>query len=144
MSKVDRLDWCFALGSKHFLGKKEHDTNDTANTSGYLIISIATCSLMTPITYLAHRSGTYRVKWNVLPVNLTEKKGHRRERDSRRGSSTTLTGTIFRFKRAALLHAVISQNKLDYLNIYLYFGYWKYVKSWFSSAIFPPLHSAFL
>lgn len=54
-----------ALGCEHCLGRKEHDTTDIANslsTSGYLIISVATCSLMTPITYLAHRSGTYCVK----------------------------------------------------------------------------------
>ncbi|KAI4811633.1 hypothetical protein KUCAC02_014512 [Chaenocephalus aceratus] len=46
-----------ALGREHCLDRKEHDTTDTAqslSTSGYLIISIATCSLMTPITCLAH------------------------------------------------------------------------------------------
>lgn len=65
-----------ALGREHCLDRKEHDTTDTAqslSTSGYLIISIATCSLMTPITCLAHRSGTYCVELNVLPENLTHK-----------------------------------------------------------------------
>lgn len=102
MSRLDTawIDPCsvFALGRDHFLGRKEHGTTDTANTfstSGYLIISVATRSLMTPITYLAHRSGTYCVKSNVLPDNLTQK-GHRKERDARRWSSTTITGTVFR------------------------------------------------
>lgn len=103
MSRLDTvwIDPCsvFALGRDHFLGRKEHGTTDTANTfstSGYLIISVATRSLMTPITYLAHRSGTYCVKSNVLPDNLTQK-GHRKERDARRWSSTTITGSIFRW-----------------------------------------------
>lgn len=40
------------------------DTANTFSTSRYLITSIATCSLMTPITRLPDRSGTYCIKWN--------------------------------------------------------------------------------
>lgn len=142
MSRLDTawIDPCsvFALGRDHFLGRKERGTTDTANTfstSGYLIISVATRSLMTPITYLAHRSGTYCVKSNVLPDNLTQK-GHRKERDARRWSSTTITGT-------AAMYTVLSQ-KFYFSNTLLYFGHWKQLKSGITNVIFPSLHSALL
>lgn len=79
----------FSLGRYHFLGSKERDTTDTTNTFStwrYLIISVATRSLMTPITYMAHRSGTYCVKSNALLDSLAQRAGW--ETDAGRWSLT--------------------------------------------------------